>query len=138
MDVFSPARLSARFKTSLGLLAAISALAILAAPGADGAVAAYTSSSELTFPSEEAHIEGSRASFWVECSGSEAGTCNGTLTLTTNGKKHNVPFSVVAGTHQSLSVRLGPKSTAKRVVAVAKTSQADGGYVRSWGLLELR
>ena len=134
--MFSPARLSARLRTSLGLLAAIAALAILAAPGADGAVAGYASS-ELTFPSEEAHIEGSRASFWVECAASEAGTCKGTLTLTTNGKKHNVPFSVVAGTHQSLSVRLGPKSTAKRFVAVAKTTQADGGYVRSWGLLEL-
>ncbi len=137
MDVFSPARLSARFRTSLGLLAAVSALAILAAPGADGAVAGYTSSSELTFPSEEAHIEGSRASFWVECSGSE-GTCNGTLTLTTNGKKHNVPFSVVGGTHQNLSVRVGAHSTTKRVVVVAKTAQESGGYVRSWGLLELR
>lgn len=137
MDVFSPARLSARFKTSLGLLAAISALAILAAPGADGAVASI-SSSELTFPSEEAHVEGSRASFWVECSGSEAGTCNGTLTLTTSGKKHNVPFSVVGGTHQNLSVRVGAHSTAKHVVVVAKTAQESGGYVRSWGLLELR
>lgn len=138
-SVFSPsAHLSARFRTSLGLLAAISALAILAIPGAEGAVAGPTSSSELTFPSEEAHVEGSRASFWVECSGSEAGTCNGTLTLTTSGKKHNVPFSVLAGTHQNLTVRLGAHSTAKRVVAVAKTAQDDGGYVRSWGLLELR
>jgi hypothetical protein len=137
--VFSPsAHLSARLRTSLGLLAAISALAILGIPGADGAVASSTSSSELTFPSDEAYVEGSRASFWVECSGSETGTCNGTVTLTANGKKHKVPFSVVAGTHQNLSVRVGANSTTKRVVAVARTAQDDGRYVRSWGLLELR
>lgn len=128
--------LRTRSKASLGLLAAICALAI---PGAAGAAAAgLASSSELTFPSDEAHVNGSRASFWVECSASDASTCSGTVTLTTNGKKHKVPFSVVAGTHQSLSVRIGARSTAKRVVAVARTAQEDGGYVRSWGLLELR
>ena len=132
-SVFSPAT---RIKASLVLIAALCALAALAIPGA--AAGSTSSSSELTFPSEEAHVKGSRASFWVECASSEASTCTGTLTLTTNGKKHNVPFAVVAGTHQSLSVRLGANSTAKRVVAVAKTAQADGRYVRSWGLLELR
>lgn len=132
--VFSPAT---RIKASSGLIAAVCALAVLALPGAAGASTGLASS-ELTFPSDEAHVSGSRASFWVECSSSEASTCNGTLTLTTNGKKHNVPFSVLAGTRQSLSVRVGPGSTAKRVVAVAKTAQFDGRYVRSWGLLELR
>jgi hypothetical protein len=132
------AHLSARVKAFLGLFAAICSLAVLAIPGADDAAAGPASSSELTFPSDEAHVEGSRASFWVECSDSEAGTCNGTLTLTTNGKKRKVPFSVVAGTHQNLTVSLGPRSTAKRFVAVARTAQADGGYVRSWGVLELR
>lgn len=127
-----------RIKASFGLFAAaICAMAILAIPGAADAAASPTSS-ELTFPSNEAHVTGSRASFWVECSSSETSTCNGTLTLTANGKQHNVPFSVVAGTHQNLTVRLGAKSTAKRVVAVAKTAQTTGGYVRSWGLLELR
>ena len=131
--MFSPVT---RTKTSLGLLAAICVLAVVAIPGVAGA--AVGSSSELTFPSEEAHVTGSRASFWVECSGSGAGTCNGSLTLTANGKRQNVPFSVLAGTHQNLSVRLGAHSTTKRVVVVAKTAQDDGGYVRSWGLLELR
>ncbi|HEX5990722.1 MAG TPA: hypothetical protein VFY75_10990 [Solirubrobacterales bacterium] len=114
-------------------------LCALAIPGAAGAAASgLASSSELTFPSDEAHVEGSRASFWVECSASDASSCSGTLTLTANGKKHNVPFSVLAGTHQSLSVRLGARSTAKRFVAVARTAQDGGGYVRSWGVLELR
>lgn len=131
--VFSPCT---RIKTSLVLLAAICALAVVAMPGAAGA--AVSSNSELTFPSDEAHVAGSKASFWVECSSAETSTCTGTVTLTTNGKKHNVPFSVVAGTRQNLSVRVGAGSTTKRVVAVAKTAQADGRYVRSWGLLELR
>jgi len=131
--VFSPAT---RIKASLGLLAATCVIAVVAIPGSAGA--AIGSSAELTFPSDEAHVAGSRASFWVECSSSEASTCSGTVTLTTNGKKHNLPFAVVAGTRQNLSVRLGANSTTKRVVAVAKTAQADGGYVRSWGLLELR
>ena len=134
--VFSPAT---RIKASLGLFAAaFCVLAVLALPGAANATTTGLSSSELTFPSNEAHVTGSKASFWVECSSSESSTCSGTLTLTTNGKKHNVPFSVVAGTRQNLSVRVGADSTTKRVVAVAKTAQASGGYVRSWGLLELR
>lgn len=133
--VFSPAT---RIKAFLGLIAAVCAFAVLALPGAAGATTGLTSSSELTFPTDEAHVAGSRASFWVECSSSDASTCNGTVTLTANGKKHNIPFSVLAGTRQNLSVRVGAHSTTKRVVAVAKTAQADGRYVRSWGLLELR
>ena len=129
--VFSPAT---RIKASLGLFAATCVLAVVAIPGVAGATG--LSSSELIFPSDEAHVTGSKASFWVECSSSE--TCNGTVTLTANGKKHNLPFSVPAGTRQNLSVRVGADSTTKRVVAVAKTAQADGRYVRSWGLLELR
>lgn len=132
--MFSPAT---RIKASLGLFAAaFCVLAVLALPGMAGA--AGLSSSELTFPSDEAHVAGARASFWVECSASEASTCSGTVTLTANGKKHNVPFAVVAGTRQNLSVRVGTGSTTKRVIAVAKTAQADGRYVRTWGLLELR
>lgn len=132
--MFSP---SIRIKASLGLFAAAFALAVIAIPGGV-AGAAVGSTSELTFPSDEAHVTGSKASFWVECSAAEASSCNGTLTLTTNGKRQNVPFSVVAGTHQSLTVRLGANSSTKRVVAVAKTAQLDGRYVRTWGLLELR
>ncbi len=119
------------------MLAATCVLAVVAIPGVAGA-ADLTSSSELTFPTDEAHVAGARASFWVECSASEASTCKGTVTLKASGRKHNLRFSVLAGTRQNLSVRVGANSTTKRVVAVAKTAQADGRYVRSWGLLELR
>ena len=128
--------LSRHLKASLGLLAAACALAILALPAA--AVGSASSELSLTFPSDEAHVDGSRASFWVECSGSGTSSCNGTVTLTASGRKHNLPFSVLAGTRQSLSVRVGAHSTTKRVIAVAKTAQDNGSYVRSWGLLELR
>lgn len=132
--VFSPAT---RIKASLGLLATACVLAVVAIPGVAGA-AGLASPSELTFPSDEAHVSGARASFWVECASTEASTCKGTVTLSTDGRRHKVPFSVVAGTRQNLSVRVGADSTTRRVVAVARTAQVDGRYVRSWGLLELR
>lgn len=132
--MFSPAT---RIKASLGLLATACVIAVVAIPGVAGATS-LASSSELTFPSDEAHVSGSKASFWVECASTEASTCNGTVTLTAGGKKHKLPFSVVAGTRQSLSVRVGADSTTRRVIAVARTAQADGRYVRSWGLLEFR
>jgi hypothetical protein len=127
---------SSSFKTTLALLAAICALALLAIPG----VASADSSPELslTFPTGEAHLSGSQASFWVTCRGPEARVCDGTLTLTTSGNKHKVPFSVIAGTNQNLSVPLGADSGAKRIVAIAKTAQDSGVYVRSRNVLNLR
>ena len=122
-------------KTFLGLLAAICTLAMLAIPGA----AAGSDSPELslTFPTAEAHLSGSQASVWVTCEGPEARVCNGTLTLTRSGNKHEVSFSVVSGTNQSLGVPLGVNAKAKRIVAVVKTAQANGAYARSRVVLSL-
>ncbi|HKO39313.1 MAG TPA: hypothetical protein VJU14_13195 [Solirubrobacterales bacterium] len=126
------------FKTLLGLLAAICSLAVLAIPGAaDAASASDSPELSLTFPTGEAHLSGSQASVWATCDGPEARVCNGTLTLTRSGSKHQVPFSVIAGTNQSLTVPLGVNSAAKRIVAVIKTEQADGTYLRSRTLLRL-
>lgn len=131
--------LSTSSKRFLAPLAVICALAILGMPGAAGAAAGSNSSPELSlaFPTGEAHLSGSQASVWVTCRGPEARVCNGTLTLATSGNKHSVPFSVIAGTHQSLAIPLGADSTAKRFVAVVKTAQADGSYVRSREALRL-
>lgn len=128
---------SVRFRAGLGLLAATCALAIIALPGA--AAAAPTPSSELSlaFPSESAHRVGSQALVLVKCLGSETSTCSGTLTLTTSGNKHKAPFSVSGGTSQNLTVPLGGDSSARRAVAVARTAQASGGYVRSSEVLHL-
>lgn len=123
-------------KTFLGLLAAIFALAALAIPAA--AIARSDSPElSLTFPTKEAHVSGSQASVWATCEGPEAHVCNGTLTLTRSGNKHEVPFSVIAGTNQSLEVPVQVDSSAQRIVAVVKTEQANGAFVRSRVALRL-
>lgn len=132
-------RLFAQSKARFGLVAATCALAMLALPSAGSAIAP-TSTSELSlvFPSQEAHLAGSQALVLVKCLGSEVSTCNGTLTLATGGNKHKVPFSVIGGTSQNLTVPLGSNAdAAKRAIAVARTSQASGRYVRSSEVLHL-
>lgn len=125
-------------KTLLGLLAAICFLAVLAVPGAAGAASGSGSPElSLTFPTNEAHLSGSRASVWATCEGPEARVCNGTLTLTRSGHQHHVPFSVIAGTNQSLSVPLGVNSAAKRIVAIVRTEQANGDFLRTRSILRL-
>lgn len=133
-------RRSTRLRGSFGLLATTCALAILAFPGAAGAATGPVPSSEssLAFASENAHLVGSQALVLVKCLGSQSSTCNGTLTLRTSGNRHKVPFSVIGGTSQSLTVPLGGDSAAKRAVAVAETAQGSGGYVRSSEVLHLR
>jgi hypothetical protein len=131
--------LSISSKTLLGLLAAIFALAALAIPAAAGAAADSGEAPELnlTFPTREAHLSGSQASVWATCEGPETHVCNGTLTLTRSGNKHEVPFSVIAGTNQSLDVPVQVDSSAKRIVAVVKTEQANGTVARSRVVLRL-
>jgi hypothetical protein len=133
-----PAHLSLSSKTFLAGLAALCALALLAIPGAAGAAAGSDSPElSLSFPTGDAHRSGSQTSVWVTCDGPEARVCNGTLTLTRSGDKHQVPFSVISGTNQSLSVPLATEATAKRVVAVVKTAQDNGAYARSRAFLDL-
>jgi hypothetical protein len=125
-------------KTLLGLLAAVCALAALAIPGAAGAASASDSPElSLTFPTNEAHLSGTQASVWATCDGPEARVCNGTLTLTRGGNKSEVSFSVIAGTNQSLDVPLGVNAAAKRIVAVVRTEQANGTFVRTRTALRL-
>lgn len=124
-------------KTFRSLVASICALASLAIPVGAGA-SSDSPELSLTFPTREAHPSGSQVSVWATCQGPEARVCSGTLTLTRSGNKQEVPFSVIAGTNQSLSVPLEVDPTAKRVVAVVKTAQANGAYVRSREVLHLR
>lgn len=125
-------------KIFLGLLATLCALAVLAIPAAAGAAGSNEPPElSLTFPTGEAHLSGSKASVWATCEGPEARVCNGTLTLTSGGNKQEVPFSVISGTNQSLTVPLGAEVTAKRIVAVVRTVQANGVHVRSRAFLRL-
>lgn len=132
------AHLPVSSKTILGLLAAVCALAALAIPAVAGAAGSDSPPElSLTFPTKEAHLSGSQASVWATCEGPEARVCNGTLTLTRGGSKHQVPFSVISGTNQSLDVPVSVDSNAKRIVAVVKTEQANGAFARSRFVLRL-
>lgn len=136
-----PTSLVARLRTGFGTLAAVGALIALAAPSPTSAAPPPTPSSELSlaFNSESAHLVGSQALVLVKCLGSRASTCNGTLTLSTAGNRHRVPFSVIGGTSEDLAVPLGSDaSSARRAVAVARTVQASGRYVRSSEVIRLR
>lgn len=120
----------------LVLLAVIGALAAIAIPTA--AIGSGPSPKlSLDFPTGEAHASGSRTSVWTTCRGPEAHVCNGTLTLRTSGAKHSVPFSVIAGTNQNLTVPLGADSSVKRIVAIVRTVQANGNHTRSREVLHL-
>lgn len=128
---------SARFWGSIGLLAAACALAV------SGVAAAATEATppgpSVSFPSARGSLVGSQAVVPVKCVGPEASTCSGTLTLTTNGNKHKVPFAMIGGSSQSLTVPLGTDSTTvRRAFAVALTAQESGAYLRSSGVLRLR
>jgi len=131
----------ARLKAGSARLAATGALALLILPGAASADAGPAASPEisLAFPSGRAQLVGSRAVVPVECLGAEYSTCNGTLTLTTGGNKHKVPFAMIGGASQNLAVPLGSDADkAKRAVAVARTAQETGGYSRSSEVLRFR
>lgn len=138
---FLPTPLSARLRAGFPALALVGALTVFAIPGAAGAAAPAASSSELSlaFPSESAHLVGTQALVLVKCLGSQTSSCNGTLTLTTKGHKHKVPFSVIGGTSENVTVPLrSDASNAKRALVVARTAQASGRYVRSSEVLDVR
>lgn len=120
-------------KQILGLLAAICVLAIAITPAAAGAAAGSDSAPELNlmFPTGQVQLSGSEASVWSTCEGPEAHVCHGTLTLTASGNKRKISFSVITGTNQSLTVPLEADPSANRVVAIVRTDQGDGVYLRS-------
>jgi hypothetical protein len=103
------------------------------------AAAATSPESSVIFPSSRGILVGSQAVVPVKCKGTEGSGCSGTLTLKTNGHKHKVPFAMVGGSSQNLTVPLGKDSTtARRAFAVALTAQETGAYVRSSGVVRLR
>lgn len=87
----------------------------------------------LSFASESARLVGHEALVLVRCTGSRNGICSGTVTVSARGRKHKVPFSVVGGSIQSLTVPVGSSRAlgATSGLAVARTVQPSGGYVRS-------
>ncbi|MGD9734078.1 MAG: hypothetical protein AB7V58_00480 [Solirubrobacterales bacterium] len=94
----------------------------------------------LSFERETARLLGPEALVLVKCTGSPNGICSGTMTLSAAGHQHKAPFSVVVGAVQSLAVHVGSSRArgAGRALAVAKTAQPSGRFVRTTGVLRFR
>ena len=122
------------------MLCSAALLATAAAPavaGASSTIFDTPSQMSLSFARGTAHLLGRDALVQVRCAGSRNGTCNGTVTLSAGGHKHKVPFAVVGGSSESLTVPVGSRHAAS-ALAVAKTAQPAGGYVRSSEVLHFR
>jgi hypothetical protein len=96
------------------------------------------------FATKSAKISGPGAIVSVRCTGTAAGSCDGTLSLHLGGGTHKVPYTIAAGAREIVVVPLGdPSKRAWRRqprtgVAVTRTVQPLGGLVRSSRLLHLR
>jgi hypothetical protein len=94
----------------------------------------------LSIASERAHLVGPEALILVRCEGPRTALCNGTLSVSLAGKVRREPFSVFAGSRQSVDVSLGRglARRARTAVAVARTVQAAGGSAQSRAVLHFR
>lgn len=120
--------------------AALLATAIPASAAAQSTPFDTPSEMSLSFAGRTARLVGPDALVLVKCTGSHNGICSGTVTLSAGGKKHKVPFSVVGGNRQSLTVPVGLSKAlgATSGLAVAKTVQPSGGYVRNSEVLHFQ
>jgi hypothetical protein len=135
----------ARGKLRIRLTAACCAAALLlsaipAMAAARSTVFEALSEMSLSFPRQTARLVGPDALFLVKCAGSQNGICSGTVTLSAGGQKHKVPFSVVGGSSQSLTVPVGSSKglSGTAGIAVARTVQPSGGSVRSSEVLHFQ
>lgn len=133
-----------RFRKTLRPAAALCSL-LLIAVAVPAAASAESSGFEeletsLSFPKETAQVVGSHAIVFVVCEGSEAGSCEGTLVLKMGTHKHKVPYMVIGGAGENIAVPLGPGEsvTARRGVAIARTTQLTGGCVRTREVLRFK
>jgi hypothetical protein len=109
------------------------ASAATALPGSEGAM-------NLEFARSTVRTVGPGALVFVKCTGSEAGLCTGTVTLTIAGAKHKVPFSVNGGSNQTLVVPLGSDDVGRGATALgqASTAQQLGAYAQSTEVLHFK
>jgi hypothetical protein len=127
-------------RSALGLL--LAALLLGVAAGQAGARTSVPggASTNLSIRGETARLVGSEALIAVECEGPQDGLCSGTLTLSKGGRTRTAPYSVFAGSHQSLplSVGAGFAASGDAAVAVARTAQSAGGYLQSRAVVHFR
>lgn len=138
-----------RFPFALPALVGASAVLLLAGLAFNGLAESATAKSSafdtasrmtLVFTDESARLVGSEALVQVRCEGPRSGICNGTAVLSVARQKHKVPFAVTGGARSSLALPLGSPDAlrGKRAVALAKTLQHSGGYLRAREVLRLR
>ncbi|HEX6602844.1 MAG TPA: hypothetical protein VF030_09410 [Solirubrobacterales bacterium] len=134
-------RSTTRFPLALpALIGALLALSFAGSAAAKSSVFDTPSPMNLVFTEGSARLVGSEALIQVRCEGPQSGICNGTVALKVAGEDHKVPFAVTGGTRSSLAVPLGSADAlrGKRAVALAKTVQQSGGYLRAREVLRLR
>lgn len=136
---------TARPKLRIRLTATLCAVALLASAIPAMAAARSTvfeapAEMSLYFARGTARLVGPDALILVKCTGSQDGICSGTVTLSAAGHKHKVPFSVVGGSSQSLTVPVGLSKDLSGTsgLAVARTAQPSGGSARSSEVLHFQ
>lgn len=137
-------RIASRQKPLHGAAAAIlvavliSFTAMAAAPGST--TARGSSEASLLFARGTARVVGTSALVLTRCAGPRTETCTGTVSLRVAGRRHQVPFSVTGRSNQSLLVPVGrlKRPRAASGLAVAKTLQSSGRYVRSREVLRFK
>jgi hypothetical protein len=98
----------------------------------------------LSFPRSTALIAGPGALVQVECGGSSAARCVGTLSLRAAGAVHKAPFSIGRGRRQYVVVPLGSDLRrldglgGARATATASTVQVGGAAVKTRRALKLK
>jgi hypothetical protein len=134
-----PMESSQKRRRRLGAMLCAAALLAAAVPAIAAGSTVFDTPSQmsLSFSRGSARLLGRDALVPVRCAGSRSGTCNGTVTLSAGGRKHEVPFAVVGGSGENLTVPIGSHHAAS-ALAVAKTVQPAGGYVRSSEVLRFR
>lgn len=126
----------------LSLPALVGACVALCLAGSASAAGPFDRSApmNLVFTKASATLVGSEALVPVRCEGPRSGICNGTAVLRLRGTKRTVPFAVSGGSRSSLAVTVGSAEAlhGERAVALARTAQQDGGYLRAREVLRLR
>ncbi|MBS1878586.1 MAG: hypothetical protein JST31_03640 [Actinobacteria bacterium] len=123
---------------------AIALALLLLALGSGQAVAGTSvpggARTNLSIDGGTARLVGPEALITVACEGPRDGFCSGTLSFHRAGQTREEPFSVGAGSRESLAVFVGRGFAVSggSAVAVARTAQAGGGLAQSRAVVRFR
>ena len=122
---------------ALGVLAGALLPGFLAGAAAANSLVPSGADTNLSISGGTARLVGTKALIAVECEGPRDGLCSGRLSVSSRGQTRTAPYSVFAGSHQSLPVSLGHgfAGPGRAAVAVARTTQSAGGFARSRAII---